>query len=430
VVDQRDEVESINRQVGLEETNRGVVPLMLEMIDALDRIVEADLPFRIEERRARVLRLRDMMDQAEVTASEKYRRVMEAYQGELEFGRTTEAYSAALQSTGQTVDFLRVGRTLLVYQTSDGSTTGWFNPTTRAFEELPDRYRLDVRDGLAIARNEKAPDLVMLPVPGPEERNEPAESCRRCPPPRRHRRAEPDELARLVRPPQRGPDQPGTGSPLRRERDNQRQLLAEACQELAGENARSDKLRDEYDQNERVLAELETTLAERMGNLGELFGVVRQSAGDVQASLDDSMVTAQMPGRTAFLSDLAQRRELPTVPSCGSCGRQWLPRSRNPAKCEIHRPRRAYRWRNGGQSGRAGGRFQHGLRRRVPGLGHGQESRETHRTCAPTRPPLRRHGRIPAADGTRRGRPDVGRLHARTDSARRGADEDAIGAGA
>jgi hypothetical protein len=170
VVDQRDEVESINRQlVGLEETNRGVVPLMLEMIDALDRIVEADIPFRIEERRARVLRLRDMMDQAEVTASEKYRRVMEAYQGELEFGRTTEAYSAALQATGQTVDFLRVGRTLLVYQTSDGSTTGWFNPTTRAFEELPDRYRLDVRDGLAIARNEKAPDLVMLPVPGPEE---------------------------------------------------------------------------------------------------------------------------------------------------------------------------------------------------------------------------------------------------------------------
>jgi TolA-binding protein len=169
VVDQRDEIQSINRQLqGLEETNRGVVPLMLEMIETLERIVEADIPFRIEERRARVQRLRDMMDQAEVTASEKYRRVMEAYQGELEFGRTTEAYSAALPTTGQTVDFLRVGRTLLVYQTSDGATTGWFNPATRAYEELPDRYRLDVRDGLAIARNEKAPDLVMLPVPGPE----------------------------------------------------------------------------------------------------------------------------------------------------------------------------------------------------------------------------------------------------------------------
>ena len=169
VIDQRNEIESINRQLeGLEETNRGVVPLMLDMIEALGRIVEADIPFRIDERRERVERLRDMMDQAEVTASEKYRRVMEAYQSELEFGRTTESYSATLPTTGQTVEFLRVGRTLLVYQTSDASATGWFNPVTRSYEELPERYRLEVKDGLAIARNEKAPDLVTLPVPGAE----------------------------------------------------------------------------------------------------------------------------------------------------------------------------------------------------------------------------------------------------------------------
>ena len=170
VNDQRDEVQSINRQLeGLEATNRGVIPLMLDMIETLGQIVEADMPFRIEERRARVERLRDMMDQAEVTASEKYRRVMEAYQGELEFGRTTEAYSVTLPGTEQTVDFLRVGRTLLVYQTSDNSVTGWFNPRTRTFEELDDdRFRMEVKNGLAIAKNEKAPDLVMLPVPAPE----------------------------------------------------------------------------------------------------------------------------------------------------------------------------------------------------------------------------------------------------------------------
>lgn len=167
VMDQREEVVSINEQLsGLEATNRGVVPLMLEMIDTLDKIVENDMPFRLEERRARVARLRDMMDQADVTASEKYRRVMEAYQGEMEYGRTTEAYAEALPTTGQTVDFLRVGRTLLVYQSSDQVTTGWFNPTTRQYENLPDRYRLEVKEGLAIAKNEKAPNLVMLPVPG------------------------------------------------------------------------------------------------------------------------------------------------------------------------------------------------------------------------------------------------------------------------
>ncbi len=169
VTDQRAEIVSINNQLeGLESTNRGVVPLMLEMIETLDQIVERDMPFRLEERRERVQRLRDMMDQADVTTSEKYRRIMEAYQGELEYGRTTEAYSEALPTTGQTVEFLRIGRTLLVYQTSDQETTGWFNPTTRAFEELPNKYRLEVKEGLSIARNEKAPDLVTLPVPGPE----------------------------------------------------------------------------------------------------------------------------------------------------------------------------------------------------------------------------------------------------------------------
>lgn len=169
VMHQREELVSVNQQLsGLEATNRGIVPLMLEMIDTLDKIVESDMPFRLQERRARVVRLREMMDQADVTASEKYRRVMEAYQGELEYGRTTEAYAEALPSTGQTVDFLRVGRTLLVYQSSDQVTTGWFNPGSRQYEDLPDRYRLEVKQGLAIARNEKAPNLVILPVPGAE----------------------------------------------------------------------------------------------------------------------------------------------------------------------------------------------------------------------------------------------------------------------
>jgi biopolymer transport protein ExbB len=98
------------------------------------------------------------------------------------------------------------------------------------------------------------------------------------------------------------------------ERDRQREFLEQARLELAREKDRSSRLQDEYDGNEQMLAELETTLAERMGNLGELFGVVRQAAGDTAAALDDSMVSAQLPGRSGLLAELAQRRELPTVP--------------------------------------------------------------------------------------------------------------------
>ncbi|MDZ4728662.1 MAG: MotA/TolQ/ExbB proton channel family protein [Xanthomonadales bacterium] len=124
-----------------------------------------------------------------------------------------------------------------------------------------------------------------------------------------------DELARIVR------DAASSETRINqqreaefvRDRNQQRDLLAAARQELTAANTRSDQLRDEYDVNERTLAELETTLAERMGNLGELFGVVRQAAGDIKAALDDSMVTAQYPGRSQFLADLSGRRELPTV---------------------------------------------------------------------------------------------------------------------
>jgi hypothetical protein len=57
---------------------------------------------------------------------------------------------------------------LLIYQSSVQVTTGWFNPATRTYEDLPNRYRLEVKEGLAIAKNEKAPNLVTLPIPGAE----------------------------------------------------------------------------------------------------------------------------------------------------------------------------------------------------------------------------------------------------------------------
>lgn len=164
---QADEIRSINEQLEtLEDTNRDVVPLMIEMVGMLRRLIEADIPFRRDDRLARADRLETMLDASDVTASEKYRRILDAYADELEFGRTTDAYRGELPN-GQAVDFLRVGRTLLYYQSLDGRSVGWFNRDSREFESLPDRHRLSISDGLAIARNQVAPDLIRLPVPAP-----------------------------------------------------------------------------------------------------------------------------------------------------------------------------------------------------------------------------------------------------------------------
>jgi biopolymer transport protein ExbB len=124
-----------------------------------------------------------------------------------------------------------------------------------------------------------------------------------------------DELAEIVR---RAANSEGQINKEReaeflRERNNQRNLLGQAKTEKNREEKRSDDLKNEYDRLERELAELSTVLQERMGNLGELFGIVRQSSGDIQAALNDSMVSAQRPGRGEFLSELAQRKALPNV---------------------------------------------------------------------------------------------------------------------
>lgn len=152
-----DEVSVIERQI---------TPLMLRMIDGLEQFVALDVPFLEEERSNRIIDLKNMMDRADVAPSEKFRRVMEAYQVEMDYGRTLEAYPGLHMIDGQerNVDFLRIGRTALIYQTRDASTQGIWNKQTRQWEELSTDYRTQITKGLRMAKKQMAPDLLMLPV--------------------------------------------------------------------------------------------------------------------------------------------------------------------------------------------------------------------------------------------------------------------------
>lgn len=96
-------------------------------------------------------------------------------------------------------------------------------------------------------------------------------------------------------------------------RDQQRALLAEAKKELAQENARTKKLQAQFDANEKTLSNLTTTLQAREGNLGEVFGIVRQSAGEFKSSLDNSLISAQYPNRGIFAAKLAASQSLPSI---------------------------------------------------------------------------------------------------------------------
>ena len=172
IVDQEAQIKDIREQLDqFALIERGIVPLMLDSIDTLDKFIDLDVPFLLEERKARVARLRTIMNLSDVTVSEKYRQIMDAYQIETTYGRDIEAYTGLLEIGGvsRQVDFLRIGRTSLTYQTPDQEETGFWNKQDRRWEKLPNKYQNYVTQGLRVARKQVTPNLLELPIEAPGE---------------------------------------------------------------------------------------------------------------------------------------------------------------------------------------------------------------------------------------------------------------------
>lgn len=156
----------------VELIERQIVPLMTRMLDSLEAFVELDTPFLLEERTDRIARLRNMMDRSDVDASEKLRQILEAYSIENDYGRTIEAYKGTLDIDGRPleVDFLRIGRVSLTYQSVGGGNTGAWDSELRDWVTLPPAtYKTQIAEGLKIARKQVAPDLIIAPAHAPME---------------------------------------------------------------------------------------------------------------------------------------------------------------------------------------------------------------------------------------------------------------------
>lgn len=95
--------------------------------------------------------------------------------------------------------------------------------------------------------------------------------------------------------------------------DEQRRMLAEVEREVAELEELKKSLQSSFDQNEDRLIELTNQLDRRIGDLGELFGVFRQTADDTQALLFDSLVTLEFPERRGEITPLVDSKEVPTV---------------------------------------------------------------------------------------------------------------------
>lgn len=150
---------------------RQVTPLVLRMLDGLEKFVELDVPFHKEERINRIEQLRNIIDRSDVSIAEKFRNVLEAYKIELEYGRKVDSYKGVAEIDGKErdVNFFRVGRVALMYQTTDTEVSGAWDQDKREWVQLDSGdYRSAIQKGLRIARKQASIDILKIPVPAPE----------------------------------------------------------------------------------------------------------------------------------------------------------------------------------------------------------------------------------------------------------------------
>lgn len=170
-------VDAQNRQIARMKTDienvaglqRAVTPLMEDMLARLGEIVEADVPFSLDDRRARVARLNQMMGNPDIAVAQRYRLIVEAYQIENEYGRTIGAEKGSIDDGGtlRTGEFLRIGRVALIFKTEDDSVMKIWDKDQNGWVNLPRSYLPDVRAGLRMAKEQSSPDLIPTPVKAP-----------------------------------------------------------------------------------------------------------------------------------------------------------------------------------------------------------------------------------------------------------------------
>ncbi len=161
---QKGDREALQRQIEeMERVERDLLPLMLRMIDSLASFIELDLPFLPDERMTRITDLRRLMADPDVGTADKFRRILDAYRIEVDYGNGIGAERVEIE--GRLMDQLRVGRAALFALSLDARSGLRWDMKSKTWEPLEGRYLATLVHGLRIARETAAADLLVLPMP-------------------------------------------------------------------------------------------------------------------------------------------------------------------------------------------------------------------------------------------------------------------------
>lgn len=168
VASQEAEKQSIDEQlVNIAETRQGVVPLMYHMIDGLQSSIEQGVPVRLESRQQRLAALKTLMGRADISEAEKYRRILEAYQIELDYGSKIGVYEGQIQLSDddqRQVDVLYVGKMVLVARSKDASHAWLWKQDVKQWQAVNNEQQVEINKAYALAQKQQAPSLLTLPL--------------------------------------------------------------------------------------------------------------------------------------------------------------------------------------------------------------------------------------------------------------------------
>lgn len=166
VTNQEEEMQSIDTQLEqISDTRQGVVPLMYQMLEGLEQHIQSDKPIRLESRLARLEELKSLMPQADVSDAEKYRRILEAYQIEMDYGIKMGSYRSLI-NVGNEIEAeqLYLGRLSLVARSLDKNQYWSWDVNQNSWVALDSSVAPQIDRAFAIANKQASPSLIELPV--------------------------------------------------------------------------------------------------------------------------------------------------------------------------------------------------------------------------------------------------------------------------
>jgi len=163
---QDSEIASLRSQLGtVEQIKQGLSPMMLRMAYSLEDSVRSDLPFNINERLARIEDVKQKLSDPAISPADQYRRLLNAYKIEVNYGLGIESYEGAHpKRPGNVVNFIRFGRTSFVYVSKDESEIAVYDLEAGDWRNLEGANAIQLRQAIRIAKGEAAPGLVFAPV--------------------------------------------------------------------------------------------------------------------------------------------------------------------------------------------------------------------------------------------------------------------------